>query len=75
LHFTTLLSGPEIGKLLISHFPCLMCVLKKTPERDQTNAQVSKDAAALPGITLALTVCEKQIKAGFSRVMQEAAKD
>jgi len=52
-----------------------VCVLKKTPERDQTNAQVSKDAAALPGITLALTVCEKQIKAGFSRVMQEAAKD
>lgn len=41
-----------------------VCVKKKKAERDQTNAQVSKDAAALWGITLGLTVCEKQIKVG-----------
>lgn len=44
-----------------------VCIREKKPpnlERDQTNAQVSKDAAALLGITLGLAVCEKQIKVG-----------
>lgn len=40
----------------------------QNPGRDQTNAQASKDAAALLGITPRLAVCEKQRKVGFSRV-------
>lgn len=58
------------------------CIRKKTqnktktePEGDQTDAQVNKDAAAFLGITLGLAAREKRIKVGFSRVVQDAAKD
>lgn len=39
--------------------------MNPNPTRDQTNAQASRDAAALLGIALGLAVCTKQIEVGL----------